>query len=71
MVRCRADEQDQFMPATNTSATISARHENRCARPGRPERVFCHAVITARPEPADDRTDAVAELVLDYVAWTA
>ena len=59
------------MPATATSATLLARHEIRCARPGRPERVFRHAVITARPEPADDRTDAVAELVLDYIAWTA
>jgi hypothetical protein len=71
MARCRANGQDQFMPATDTSATISARHEIRRARPCRPGWVFCHAVITARPEPSDDPTDAVAELVLDYVAWTA
>ena len=100
------------MTATDTSATISTRHEIGCARPGRPERVFCPAMVAARPEPAGDRTrprprralrraaaehseryvtppiqyaglrrvgheiseeapDAVAELVLDYIARAA
>jgi hypothetical protein len=44
------------MTATDTSATISTRHEIRCARPGRPERVFCPAMVAAPPEPAGDRT---------------